>query len=349
MDITVLFDGTWNDTHVNTNINQIHDRLIADGHTEQDCCYVPGVGTQPLERLSGGIAGLGLDRNIRRGYEFIAERRESDADRIFLIGYSRGAFTARSLAGMIAKCGIVKPQRMSTREVFDRYRDKSAPGLREMQNDHRLAVTRTDKKILAESRLVRIRFIGVFDTVGSLGIPGTIGHDLSRRLYEFHDTNLSGLVDFAYHAVAIDEHRKHFVPTLWQDIPKPIPGNPTTLEQRWFVGAHANVGGGGTTRPEVRNPLSVLTREWMIDRAALAGLKITPMRPPESAWQGAIDRSWPWHLLELIPGNGPRLRPLRRNRTTTLDDAAINRWSWGNPRYEPRNPGLAEWVAQRRR
>ena len=344
MDIIVLLDGTWNDRDDNTNVYQIRDRLFRSGHTEGNCHYVRGVGVRLGERLRGGIFGLGLDKNIREGYRFIAAAHESDADRIFLIGYSRGASTARSLAGMIAKCGIVSPQRISDEQLFARYRDKSAPGLNDMQKNHALARTTADKKVLAESRLTRIRFIGVFDTVGSLGIPGTIGHQLTRRRYEFHNTNLSDLVDHAYHAVAIDEHRKQFVPTLWTKVPNPMPGKPT-VEQRWFVGNHSNVGGGGTRNPEVNNPLSVLTREWIVDRAAHAGLKITSTTPPASAWQGAISDSGVWRLLQLIPGNGPHLRPVEKDATgTTLDDSVRRRWGRAKPPYRPANPGLADWM-----
>ena len=191
---------------------------------------------------------------------------------------------------MIAKCGIIRETDLPATAVFARYRDTKAPGLREMRAGEQPARTDEDHLVLARSRLVRIRFIGVFDTVGSLGIPGGIGRLVNRRRYEFHDTRLSGLVDLACHAVAIDEHRKQFEPTLWTSVPIPVPQHPTRVEQRWFVGEHANVGGGGRQSPAVHNPLSVIAREWIVDRAVEAGLAVEPPPVPLTGdeWSGRI-------------------------------------------------------------
>jgi uncharacterized protein (DUF2235 family) len=350
MDLVVLLDGTWNDLNENTNVCQIYNRLKDAAGNDRDyrCHYVAGVGTGRFDRLRGGIFGLGLDKNIREGYRFLAENWRSEEDRIFLIGYSRGAFTARSLAGMIAKCGLVEPSTISDREVFERYRDAEAPGLRELLGNPVIARSPGDRKVLAESRLARIRFVGVFDTVGSLGIPGTLGRLFSRRRYQFHNTELSGLVDYACHLVAIDECRKQFAPTLWTGVPKPTPEHTTVVEQRWFVGCHGDVGGGGTDRPEVDRPLAVLAREWLVDRAARAGLAITAQLPPSGAWQSAFvdSRTGIWRFLGLLPGNGPHLRPVRTSVEEDLDPSVLNRWGWGEPPYEPRNPNLDGWVRQ---
>jgi uncharacterized protein (DUF2235 family) len=348
MDIVVLLDGTWNDLNENTNVCQIYKRLEAAGANgrEYRCHYVAGVGTGRFDRLRGGVFGLGLDDNIREGYRFIAENWRSEEDRIFLIGYSRGAFTARSLAGMITKCGIADPAAISDKQLFERYRDTDAPGLREMRQNRAVARTPEDKLVLEESRQARIRFIGVFDTVGSLGIPGTLGRWLSRRRYQFHDTNLSGLVDHACHLIAIDERRKQFAPTLWTGVPNPVPGHTTVVEQRWFVGAHSDVGGGGTDDPEADKPLAVLTREWLVERAAEAGLAIEPEKPPAVAWQGGYtdSRSGFWRYLGLLPGNGPHLRPVHTSVEENLDASVLRRWGWGRPPYGPGNPNLDDWV-----
>lgn len=351
MDLVALLDGTWSDLNDNTNICQIYERLVAGAGNERDyrCHYVAGVGTGRFDRLRGGIFGCGLDDNIREGYRFVAENWRSADDRIFLIGYSRGAFTARSLAGMIAKCGLVAPSVISDEKLFARYRDTDAPGLRELRADPALAADAADRTLLEESRLVRIRFIGVFDTVGSLGIPGTLGRWLSRRRYQFHDTDLSGLVDHACHLVAIDERRKQFAPTLWTGVPKPVPGHPTVVEQRWFVGAHADVGGGGTDRPENDRPLAALTREWLVERAARAGLAVTAGETPDTAWQGVCHdpgASGIWRFLRRLPGNGPYLRPVRTAAEEHLDGSVLRRWGWGSPPYGPANPNLDDWVRQ---
>jgi uncharacterized protein (DUF2235 family) len=348
--LAVFLDGTWSDSNTHTNVVQICNRVPAGGpDVRQEKCYVRGVGTGVSDRILGGAFGYGLDENIRRGYAFLAERYASDDDRIHLVGYSRGAFTARSLAGMITKCGLISPRDMSVEAVFQRYRNTAAPGLREMQAGEKRPRTAEDEVVLRSSRLVRIRFLGVFDTVGDLGIPGGLGRWFNRRRFEFHDTNLSGLVDIACHAVAVDEHRGLFVPTMWTSVPVPTPGHPTTIEQRWFVGGHTNVGGGGTRAPQKNNPLSVVTREWIVDRAIDAGLVVDPPDPtPTGAeWQGRIDdwsRTLLGRLTGLLPFDRPLLRPVREAVAETLDGGVLRRWGTGRPAYEPRNPHLEPWV-----
>jgi uncharacterized protein (DUF2235 family) len=352
VNIAVLLDGTWSDANTHTNIAQIDARVprSVDG-VAQAVHYIKGVGTGPFDRLQGGLLGAGLDDDIREGYSFIAAHHRSADDPIHLIGYSRGAFAARSLAGMIAKCGLIGETDLSAEAVFARYRDTKAPGLREMQQGETPARTAEDKLVLARSRLVRIRFIGVFDTVGSLGIPGGLGRLLNRRRYEFHDTRLSGLVDVACHAVAIDEHRKQFAPTLWTSVPIPIPEHPTRVEQRWFVGEHANVGGGGTATPDVDNPLSLLTREWIVDRAVAAGLVVGPPPVPLTGeeWSGPISnfsRSCLGRLARLVPCNRPYLRPVRTTIGEFLDGSVVRRWRELTPPYRPRNPYLEPWIRE---
>jgi len=340
--------------NTHTNIAQIHARVPRRaGGVAQEVAYVEGVGTGRFDRLQGGAFGAGLDDDIREGYSFVAAHHHSDADRIHLIGYSRGAFAARSLAGMIAKCGIIREADLTAKEVFARYRDTKAPGLREMQEREKPARTEEDRLVLARSRLVRIRFIGVLDTVGSLGIPGGVGRLVNRRRYEFHDTRLSGLVDLACHAVAIDEHRKQFTPTLWTSVPIPMPQHPTRVEQRWFVGEHANVGGGGTRVPAVDNPLSLLTREWIVDRAVEAGLVVEPPAHVLTGdeWSGQISDFYGSLLgrgIRLLPGNKPWLRPVRTTIGEFLDGSVIRRWRHGKPPYRPRNPYLESWIREDR-
>jgi uncharacterized protein (DUF2235 family) len=338
--------------NTNTDVAQIHARVAPlAGGVPQEVCYIKGVGTGPFDRLQGGILGAGLDDDIREGYAFIAARHHVEDDRIHLIGYSRGAFAARSLAGMIAKCGILREEKMPAPAVFARYRNTNAPGLREMQVGEKSARTAEDQLVLARSRLVRIRFIGVFDTVGSLGMPGGVGRLINRHRYEFHDTRLSGLVDLACHAVAIDEHRKQFAPTLWTSVPIPIPEHPTRVEQRWFVGEHANVGGGGTQDPAADNPLSLITREWIVDRAVEAGLVVRPPPVPLTGheWSGRIHDFYAGvvgRLARVLPGVRPYLRPVRTTIGEILDGAVIRRWREKKPPYRPRNPYVEPWIGE---
>lgn len=129
----------------------------------------------------------------------------------------------------------------------------------------------------------------------------------------------------------------------------PDPGHTTVLEQRWFAGVHGSVGGGGTDRPEVHNTLSVLTREWIVDRAAHAGLAITSTPAPTSAWQGGFKDSYTsgfWGFLRVLPGFDPHVRPVRTSVEEQLDESVLNRWGWGRPPYRPKNTNLGSWVTQ---
>jgi uncharacterized protein (DUF2235 family) len=252
---------------------------------------------------------------------------------------------------MIAKCGIVGEADLPAKAVFARYRDTKAPGLRELQQKEKPARTPEDELLLARSRLVRIRFIGVFDTVGALGIPGGMGRLIDRRRYEFHDTRLSGLVDVACQAVAIDDHRSQFAPTLWTSVPIPVPEHRTQVEQRWFVGAHSNVGGGGSKAPAAGNPLSLLPREWIVDRAVEAGLVVGPPPVPLTGteWSGPISdsyRSFLGGLVRFLPGSRPYLRPMRTTIGEVLNGSVIRRWKDGKPPYRPRNPYLEPWIRE---
>ena len=267
--LILLFDGTWNDPEDQTNVYRI-TRLLHDDDDgiRQRFYYDPGVGTSKFQRFSGGAFGYGLNKNLRQGYDWLA-RHYSEGDEIWIFGFSRGAYTARSLVGMIRKCGlvhVVTPGLLDKAEHIYRKRD-----------------CHPDSEVCKEfkdrfSRQPRIHFIGVWDTVGALGVPGT---NLFKRKYDWHDTELSSIVDHAYQAVALDEHRSAYNVSLWTSKDgKQKTGN-RNVEQRWFIGAHANVGGGygaGDTLADI--PLS-----WMLTKAQQAGLKVAPFNAAEDAWK----------------------------------------------------------------
>ena len=347
MNLAVFFDGTWNDPADKTNVDQLRNRVMprTQDETVQDATYIRGVGTGRWNRIRGGVFGMGLGTNVRLGYEWLARHHRSDDDRIYLIGFSRGAFTARSLAGMIAKCGLLPPEAMDAKAVFERYRRTASPGLREMREDGVPAVTAEDRLVAERSRLVRIRCIAVMDTVGSLGIPGGLGRLLTRRRYEFHDTKLSGFVDVAVHACAVDEHRPNFKPTMWSSVPIPIPGFPQTIEQRWFVGCHTDVGGrrlGDQRLPD-------LAGEWIAERAAAAGLALRPPDEPlpADAWAGEPVDSYKRFLSGIyqhLPWKRRHLRPVRRTLNETLSPSVVTRHE--KLGYAPKNPNLVPWLTE---
>ncbi|MEM7091773.1 MAG: DUF2235 domain-containing protein [Actinomycetota bacterium] len=256
----LLFDGTWNTPESNTNIHRL-EGLIArrdDAGVEQIVQYDEGVGTGRFDRVRGGLFGLGLSENVREWYRWICENYQED-DELYLFGFSRGAYTARSLAGLIAQCGLVAAGEPGSKHdaAWEKY-----------SNDGR--------GLDGERKYIDIEFLGVFDTVGALGVPmGPIRSRFTRKGTLFHRTTPSVRYKGMFQALAIDENRKAFRASLWTryahaDLePEPLKDD-QSIEQRWFVGAHTNVGGGYAHDPLPDPPL-----QWMMDKAAECGLAFT--------------------------------------------------------------------------
>jgi uncharacterized protein (DUF2235 family) len=253
--IAYCADGTWDNSGKNTNVYQIFKAMKTTA--DQVPYYDDGVGSdgQPLEKLAGGAFGLGLFQKIKDGYTKIAQVYEQ-GDEVFLFGFSRGAYTARCLAGMIAICGL--PTANFTDDVvetaFQAYRNK----------DQRAAILAHLNQTCALFA-AKLSMVGVWDTVGSLGIPAIFG-GVSPLIYGFLDTSLHPNVLHAYHALAIDERRSEFPATLWTTC---APGQ--TLEQVWFCGVHCDVGGSYPDDPD-GTALSDLTLGWMVSKAAALGV-----------------------------------------------------------------------------
>jgi uncharacterized protein (DUF2235 family) len=265
--LVVCCDGTWNrpDQLFNgvaapTNVSKLALAVARqdDEGTDQRVFYQPGVGTRRWERLRGGAFGVGLSRNVRECYRFLVECYEP-GDELYFFGFSRGAFTARSTVGMVRNSGILRSQHLDrVNDAYRLYRSKEDP-------------TRPDgleaqmfRRMFAHPETT-IRFVGVWDTVGALGIPiDGIRLPLIAKRWSFHDTRLSRYVQFAYQALAIDEHRGPFEPTLWE---RHEEAEGQTLQQVWFAGVHSDVGGGYSEPALAEIPLL-----WMRDRAAATGL-----------------------------------------------------------------------------
>jgi uncharacterized protein (DUF2235 family) len=261
--IVICCDGTWNraDRVVKngepcvTNVVKLAVRVAKrDGATPQIIYYDQGVGTgNVIDRIGGGVEGEGLEENIHDAYRFVVANYEL-GDELYVFGFSRGAFTARSITGMIRKCGILSRKHVEKyAKALELYRTKNHPEDPE-------AVKFREEHSISPKDPIEVRFIGVWDTVGALGVP-VIG--VGKQKYEFHDTELSGNVRFAYHALAIDERRGPFKPTLWDYQPKPG----QKLEQMWFCGVHSDIGGGYQ-----ETGLSDIALNWMLEKARDAGL-----------------------------------------------------------------------------
>lgn len=259
--LVVCCDGTWNrgDQRHPTNVAKVCAAVApVDGSgTVQVPHYVQGVGTARWERIRGGVFGMGLSRGVIDAYRWVAENYSPD-DEIFLFGFSRGAYTARSTAGLIRNCGILtQPTEEHIQQAYTIYRGEEPPD----------GPNATAFRAAHSQPLASIRFIGVWDTVGSLGIPvgdNKITRWINRR-WGFHDTALSTWVENAFHALAIDEVRKPYSPTLW-NAPMDAPAE-QRVEQVWFSGAHSDVGGGFA-----ETGLSDVALLWMAEQAEGCGL-----------------------------------------------------------------------------
>ena len=270
--IVICADGTWSNrdqvdretgqrppTNVTKLARAVRPRT-ADG-VDQVVFYVDGLCSRgPLDRITGGAFGRGVERSVRSLYRSIVYNYEP-GDELFLFGFSRGAFTVRTLAGFMNKVGLIdRDDDYFLPKIYECYERNHAPGSREWQRAFR-GVNRV--------RLCpKIKLIGVWDTVGALGAPGVIGR-IARRLdankYEHHDVGLHGPIENAYQALAIDERRAPFKPNLWQR-PEGWRGN---LEQAWFPGAHRDVGGSYSPDGLANEAL-----HWIVEKAEAHGLEV---------------------------------------------------------------------------
>ncbi len=258
--LVVCCDGTWckfeakiNGLDTPTNVVRFARAVkpVADDGTTQLVFYNQGIGTgRFLDRFWGGVFGMGLSDKILEAYRFLVLNYEP-GDELFLLGYSRGAYSVRSLAGLIRNSGILtKHYAGYVNEAYELYRDR---------NDDCAPNSQRSRQFRAHySHEPRIKFIGVWDTVGALGIPIPRLKWFGRSKFDFHDTKLSSYVDYAYQAIAVDEKRKLYRAALWQR----DPGDDNVLEQAWFTGVHSNIGGGMT-----RVGLSLIAFRWMCERA----------------------------------------------------------------------------------
>jgi len=367
--LVVCLDGTWNNSDDSTNVVQ-HFALAVeglppdgDGTITQTKHYIEGVGTGVLDSITGGGFGFGLEQNVRKAYDWLVGNYHDDspagADEIYVFGFSRGAYTARSLVGFIGTCGLLRRgaplsvnqlwkdycilgrERENRTSVWDRVFEESPAAIRRINDlicdpwnirryeEHRALamdasggerngdrvpgqliddLSTTERLLVRWSRRVRITYLGIYDTVGALGIDALAIPGLKSRLAMHHNMRASTLVQHCRHALALDEHRSSFSHTplvqyLWHGNTDDDRQSTTLkaieesdddaakywrrqtamwerkIEQRWFVGAHSNVGGGYPDNELAQRPL-----QWLLeggDRAGLACEPFTYLAPPK--------------------------------------------------------------------
>jgi uncharacterized protein (DUF2235 family) len=338
--LVICCDGTWQRLYGGALTNvaltaRAAATRDAQGHP-QIVYYSEGVGAS-LSGLSlwQGMTGADLDDNLLEAWLFLNLNYEP-GDQIYLFGFSRGAYTVRSLAGLLRKIGVLRREHVDkARDALDLYRRREiaadSPETERFRAAHAIAWPRLAAPFTAPPFDLRIRYLGLWDTVGALGIPRVLPVSIGlNRHYEFHDTALSRSVEFARHAVAIDERRAAFAPTLWSNVEAfNSLGAPRRVEQMWFPGDHGGVGGG-----EARG-LSNCALLWVLEGAERAGLAMA--REPGSVISAC--------LAEIDPINAPvgglsRLGPIasrwRAGLTRFQDVHETARLRWiGNSRYRP--------------
>ena len=258
----IILDGTMSSLHpeCQTNAGRAY-MLLREMSGHVSIYYEPGLQWRDWRSTIDVLAGRGINRQIRRAYSYLASRYHP-GDRIFLLGYSRGAYAVRSLAGIIDRVGLLRADAATERNIRDVYRHyECTPGSATAQ-----AFARAHCH--AE---VPIEMIGVWDTVKSLGINAPVLWRLSVPRHAFHNHELGAAVKHGYQALALNESRVAYKPVLW-DSTRDVPGH---VEQMWFPGTHGDVGGqlGGF---EAARPLANIPLVWLLARAEESGLPLPP-------------------------------------------------------------------------
>ena len=355
--LAVFLDGTWNDEGDNTSVWRLRSLCAsadADG-MQQLIFYDTGLGTTIGEKIRGGVYGFGIDDHVKRAYEWLVENY-NDGDDIFIFGFSRGAFTARCLAGLISICGIARPGTpLGVGQLYARYGsvDRNHQSIRSLFEAKTKGVHanlgREENWLLQYSRPTEILMIGVWDTVAAIDWPGATKHD-------FLDPNLRRDMKNAFHALAIDEHRHRFAPTLWTQSspsgPPKIERDYSVVEQRWFVGAHANIGGGYPSDLLPQVPL-----QWIAEKASHLGLALrdevtvepkAAQDPVADSYSGFLHGTYRLASREyfrpigdpIVERDGFFIQAINE----TIDKSVFDRWR-ADPKYRP--PNLAAWSERR--
>lgn len=280
----IIVDGTMSrlDEGDETNAGLLY-KLLTDGPitVSQSVRYDPGVQASGLRKWINIAAGMGINRTILDGYAWLASRYEP-GDLIMLFGYSRGAYAVRSLAGFIGRIGLIVRDQATERRIHRAFRYYEADTVSDAARDF------SAKFCHAASP---IGLIGVWDTVKALGLPYPLLNRLAPMATEFHDHRLSPNTQNAFHALAIDENRSSYAPLPWEL----EPGTQARVEQAWFPGAHADVGGHVIGAYKARM-LSNIPLVWMLERAEECGLVLPdnwraefpcdPAAPMHGAYRG---------------------------------------------------------------
>ena len=262
--IVICADGTWNRPEEDiakdfpTNVLKLARAIkpVAD-KIKQNVFYDWGLGSYH-NKFSAGVSGSGIHKNILDGYRYLVHNY-TPGDKIYLFGFSRGAYTVRALSGLINNCGIIK--RIDGKLIAQAWKIYKSPSAQNHPEGNNAKRFRQNHSHIDRN----VHFIGVWDTVGALGIPFSL-MGLFQSNDEFYDTKLGANVSFARHALAIDEQRQDFEPTIWNQ------KEGVDLKQVWFAGVHADIGASYPPDKDTGFRASDTPLKWMLDEATTAGL-----------------------------------------------------------------------------
>ena len=324
--IVVFSDGTGQDGGKgnNSNVYKLYN-AIRDRSPDQIAFYDRGLGTG-WRKITGNAMGMGISKNIHDCYEFIFDNYEA-GDKIYLFGFSRGATTVRSLSSFIDLFGILPKARPEL--IKDAYKIYK---IRKKEKRDRKAAAFIKKH---HTMWASVEFLGVWDTVAALGLPFKSFNNLLDRIplfrHKFQDLRLSESVKHAYQALAIDDERHIFHPTMW-DIQNLKPYQ--TVKQVWFCGMHTDVGGG-----YAESALSDIPLEWMAAMAVKHGLKIHRKMALNGDPNGFMHDSRGTLLTKLLYWRKVRfMNPFFNGKATVHESVLMRRLSQDNEmdsRYGP--------------
>ena len=357
-----LQSGARPDSLSSTNVFRLYQSILpraGDGRIQQKW-YDSGIDLPWFHRFREGSFGCGLDRSILLGYAYLIATYEP-GDEVFLYGFSRGAYVARSLVGLLATVGLPsaplldQPLVRLTRSAASMGAGNATIGSELPQHLHQLILdpssyildeayrcyrsASSDTTGMLTSRRrgfqrIAVTLLGLWETVGPLGIPSTALKWLGEPRYNFHDSELSPIVQRAYHALAIDEHRADHNATLWTS----PAGADQIIEQRWFAGDHGDLGGTHTERGLADIPLA-----WMLRISQAKGLTIAPNTVPEKANASSeLHDSFSESFVGLRRWVHSRFyRPVLQTGTRTeVLDGSVHTRLMEAPSYRPKNVGL---------
>ena len=353
--LVFCFDGTWNklSNPEPTNVVLVAESIapVDDEGRDQIVYYDEGVGTSKYDNIRGGAFGVGLVTNMREAYRFLIFNYRP-GDEVIIFGFSRGAFTAMSFVGLLRTAGILNvSDARQIDDAFELYKKEAADVDDDSTEKRRFRAEYSQVVIddadrawreaqgydISKTPPLKIEYLGVWDIVAALGVPTFLG-PLARwwvgRRYGFHDARLSKTAVSARHAVAIDEYRAHFPPTLWSNVDE-LNGvkafrDDAPYQQVWFPGDHSSIGGGGPERNHSNASLA-----WILEGAIDAGLKVqftersrianlagdyrAPLLSTPVKGFKAKASKWVQRMIAYKPRSGPQ-------DITSVSAQAIRRW-----------------------